>query len=152
MKAKQGSLELTTEQNISSLLSKWKNSLYLSYTTKSPVVKYSLAFVFKTITITSTNSHSNAGSFVKLQVSFTLFSYSPTSPCLQHCSELTDYKNVIFVLAFCSLPSDSINGWVKPLLSTHLGNSDTIVLQQQWGKPPSNPVPSCTTGQPQNAT
>lgn len=38
---------------------------------------------------------------------------------LQHCSAPTDYNNVIFPPAFCGLPSDSINGCVKPLLSAH---------------------------------
>lgn len=61
-------------------------------------------------------------------------------PSLQHCSAPTDYNNVIFALAFCGLPSDSINGCVKLLRSAHIGSPDTIVLCQRWGNTYSVPI------------
>lgn len=61
-------------------------------------------------------------------------------PSLQHCSAPTDYNNVIFALAFCGLPSDSINGHVKLLRSAHIGNPGTIVLSQRWGNTYSVPI------------
>lgn len=76
----------------------------------------------------------NTGRLLKLQV-YLLYSPTPPHPRLQRCSELRDYKTVIFALSFCGLPSDSINGWVKPLLSNHLGSLDTTALRQWQGKP-----------------
>lgn len=66
-------------------------------------------------------------------------------PSIQHCSAQTDYNNVIFALAFCGLPSDSINRHVKLLRSSYIGSPDTIVLHQWWGN--TYPVPICTDEQ-----